>query len=253
MAAALDDGDGHPRIEQRGPVGWLFVDDGRGARRGLADAWRALDADPDVRVIVCTGAGRAFDGGAEPGPRPDPAATAWVPGPSKPLIVAVNGLCAGGGFRWVARADIVLAAADAEFCDPHVSVGQPVDVAAVALLRRVPAEAVLRMALLGRHERMSAERAYELGMVSEVVDPPSRLRARAQELGETVARNSPAAMAATKRALWGALEHGLSEACRLGARHLVSLWGHPDQDEGPRAFAERRDPVWAPPTASEEP
>jgi enoyl-CoA hydratase/carnithine racemase len=91
---------------------------------------------------------------------------------------------------------------------------------------------------------MGAARAYDLGMVSEVVDPPERLRERAQELGETIARNSPAAMAATKRALWGALEVGLTEACRRGAHELVSLWGHPDQTEGPAAFAERREPRW---------
>jgi enoyl-CoA hydratase/carnithine racemase len=53
-------------------------------------------------------------------------------------------------------------------------------------------------------------------------------------------------MAATKRALWHALEVGLSEACRAGANELVSLWGHPDQEEGPRAFVEKRDPVWQP-------
>ena len=51
-------------------------------------------------------------------------------------------------------------------------------------------------------------------------------------------------VAATKRALWGALEHGLTDACRLGAQELVSMWGHPDQDEGPRAFAEKREPNW---------
>jgi enoyl-CoA hydratase/carnithine racemase len=102
----------------------------------------------------------------------------------------------------------------------------------------------MRMAMVGRHERISAQRAYELGMISEIVDPPGRLREAAQELGEKIARNSPAAMAATKRALWGALELGLTDACRAGARELVSMWGHPDQEEGPRAFAERRDPDW---------
>nr|MCU0311741.1 enoyl-CoA hydratase-related protein [Acidimicrobiales bacterium] len=80
-----------------------------------------------------------------------------------------------------------------------------------------------------------------------VVDPPERLRERAQELAETIARNSPAAMAASKRALWRALELGLTDACRAGAQDLVSMWGHPDQTEGPAAFAEKRDPVWAEP------
>src|SRR5213076_67805 len=101
----------------------------------------------------------------------------------------------------------------------------------------------------GRYERMSAQRAYELGMISEIVDPPERLREAAQELAEKVARNSPAAMAATKRALWGALELGLTDACRAGAQELVGMWGHPDQQEGPRAFTERREARWTPPGA----
>src|SRR4051812_43934680 len=122
--------------------------------------------------------------------------------------------------------------------------GQVVAIEAIGLLRKMPAEAVMRMAFVGRYERMSAQRAYELGMISEIVDPPERLREVAQELGEKIARNSPSAMAATKRALWGALELGLTDACRAGADELVSMWGHPDQTEGPLAFAEKRDPDW---------
>jgi enoyl-CoA hydratase len=114
-------------------------------------------------------------------------------------------------------------------------------------------EAVMRMAFVGRHERMSAQRAYELGMVSEVVDPPERLRDAAQKLAEKIARNSPAAMAATKRALWGALELGLTDACKAGSRELVGMWGHPDQEEGPRAFAEKREPRWQPLTDEKRP
>ena len=116
---------------------------------------------------------------------------------------------------------------------------------AIGLVRKMPVEAVMRMALVGRHERMSAQRALELGMVSQVVDPPERLRDEAQALAEKIARNSPAAMAATKRALWGALEVGLTDACKAGAAELVSMWGHPDQTEGPLAFTEKRDPEWA--------
>jgi enoyl-CoA hydratase/carnithine racemase len=160
------------------------------------------------------------------------------------VVTAVNGICAGGGFHWIADADIVICASDSQFFDPHVSVGQVVSVEAIGLMRKMPVEAVMRMAFMGKYERMSAQRAYELGMVSEVVDPPEDLRERAQELGETIAKNSPAAMAATKRALAAALEHGLTEACKLGARELVSMWGHPDQEEGPRAFAEKREAKW---------
>jgi enoyl-CoA hydratase/carnithine racemase len=102
----------------------------------------------------------------------------------------------------------------------------------------------MRMALVGRYERMSAQRAYQLGMVGQLVEP-SQLRAEAQTLAEKIAKNSPAAMRATKRALWRALELGLTDACRAGAADLVSLWGHPDQKEGPLAFAEKREPKWA--------
>jgi enoyl-CoA hydratase len=108
------------------------------------------------------------------------------------------------------------------------------------------------MALVGRHERMNADRALGLGMISQIVDPPGDLRATAQELAEKIARNSPAAMAATKRALWGALEAGLTDACKAGAQELVSMWGHPDQEEGPRAFAEKRAPEWRPISPGED-
>jgi enoyl-CoA hydratase/carnithine racemase len=258
------------RVERHGPVGWLIFDrpDQLNAmdftmRDELAVAWRELDADPAVRVIVHTGNGRAFQTGVDVRQIASDGVgmeryrrsvedfdlhfTAWHQGVAKPVITAVNGICAGGGFHWVADADIVIAASDAEFFDPHVSVGQVVSLEAIGLIRKMPAEAVMRMAMVGRYERMPAARAYELGMVSQVVDPPERLREAAQELAETVARNSPAALAATKRALWGALEAGLTDACRSGAQDLVSLWGHPDQAEGPAAFAEGRPPRWQPP------
>jgi enoyl-CoA hydratase/carnithine racemase len=261
----------HLVVERQGPVGWLINDRpdqlnamNSAMRDEFARAWRELDDDPAVRVIVHTGNGRAFQTGADVSEVVgdgvgmeryrasledfDLHFTAWHQQVWKPVITAVNGMCAGGGFHWVADADIVIAAADAQFFDPHVSVGQVVALEAIALMRKMPAEAVMRMAFVGRYERMHAPRALQLGMISEIVDPPDRLRERAQELGETIARNSPAAMAATKKALWAALEHGLTDACKIGAQHLVSMWGHPDQEEGPRAFAEKRDPEWVPRT-----
>jgi enoyl-CoA hydratase len=172
--------------------------------------------------------------------------TAWHNGVDKPVIAAINGVCAGGGLHFVADADVVIAASDAAFVDPHVSVGQVTAYEAIGLLRKMPVEAVMRMALVGRHERISAERALQLGMISQIVDPPERLREEAQDLAEKIARNSPAAMRATKKALWDAFELGLTDACRAGSQQLVAMWGHPDQEEGPRAFAEKREPQWAP-------
>jgi enoyl-CoA hydratase/carnithine racemase len=168
----------------------------------------------------------------------------------KPVIAAVNGVCAGGGLHFVADADIVMASANATFVDSHVSVGQVVAFEGIALIRKSPMESIMRMALVGRHERLTAQRAYQLGLLSQVVDDPEQLQAQAQALGELIAKNSPAAMAATKRALWGAMEMGLTDACQAGAAELVSMWGHPDQTEGPAAFAERRDPVWVVPAPS---
>lgn len=254
-------------LERHGNVGWLLNNRperlnamSAHMRDEFADAWLELDRDPKVRVIVHTGEGRAFQTGVdveelatdgqgmeryrESVENWDLHFTAWHQHVDKPVITAVNGICAGGGFHWVADADIVIAASDAQFFDPHVSVGQVVAIEAIGLLRKMPFESVMRMALVGRYERMSAQRAYELGMISQIVDPPEKLREAAQELAEKVAKNSPAAMKATKRALWGALEHGLTDACRAGAQELVGVWGHPDQTEGPLAFAEKREPQW---------
>jgi len=260
-------------VERRGPVGWLVFDrpDAANAMDAtmlaeLETAWRELDADPDVRVIVNTGNGDAFQTGLDVRQLArDKAAlreqsrrtrdaelrlTAWHNRVWKPVIAAVNGVCAGGGLHFVADADIVIASPGATFLDPHVSVGQVSAFETIALAKRSPMEAITRMALIGRYERIDAARAHALGILSEVVEPPVTLRDRAQELGETIARNSPAAMAATKRALWGALELGLTDACRTGARELTGMWGHPDQEEGPRAFTERREARWAPPGAA---
>jgi enoyl-CoA hydratase len=259
-------------VGRDGPVGWLVFDRPTRANamnatmlEELEVAWSELAADPEVRVIVNTGNGDAFQTGLdvrqlardpdalrEQSRRTRAAAlrlTAWQNQVWKPVIAAVNGVCAGGGLHFVADADIVIAATGATFLDPHVSVGQVSAYETIALARTSPMEAILRMALVGRFERVDAERARTLGNLSEIV-PEDRLRSRAQEIGETIARNSPAAMAATKRVLWGALEHGLTDACRIGAQELIGMWGHPDQEEGPRAFATNRAARWLPPGAA---
>ena len=259
-------------VHREGPVGWLIFDrpDAANAMDAtmlaeLERAWLELDADPEVRVVVNTGNGAAFQTGLdvrqlarnrdalrEQSRRTRNATlklTAWHNQVWKPVIAAVNGVCAGGGLHFVSDADIVIAAPEATFLDPHVSIGQVSAFETIALAQTSPTEAIMRMALMGRYERIDAHRAYELGILSEVVATQDGLRPRAQALAETIARNSPAAMAATKRALWGALELGLTDACRAGAQELVGMWGHPDQTEGPAAFAEKREPVWAPPSA----
>ncbi len=257
------------RVERHGAVGWLVFDrpdvgNAMNARMfaELEDAWRELDRDPDVRVIVNTGNGPAFQTGLDVAQLStdkdalreqsrrtrdaDLRLTAWHNQVWKPVVAAVNGVCAGGGLHFVADADVVIAASDATFVDPHVSLGQVSAYETIGLARKSPMESIMRMALAGVRERLDAQRARQLGILSQVVEPPERLRDEAQALAEKIARNSPAAMRVTKQALWGALELGLTDACRTGARAIVSMWGHPDQEEGPLAFAEKRDPVWRP-------
>ncbi len=216
-------------VHRNGPVGWLIFDrpDQANAMNAtmlqeLERAWVELDQDPAVRVIVNTGNGRAFQTGLDvrqlardPGAlreqsrRTRDAAlrlTAWHNQVWKPVIAAVNGVCAGGGLHFVADADIVIAAPEATFLDPHVSIGQVSAYETIALVKKSPMEAITRLALVGRHERINATRARALGIVSEVVDSADSLHSRAQEIAETIAQHPPEQLAATKRALWGALE-----------------------------------------------
>ena len=255
-------------VRRDGHVGWLIFDRpdaGNAMNAGmiaeLERAWLELDADPEIRMVINTGNGPAFQTGMdvkqvatdrdamrEQSRRTRDAAlkmTAWHNQVWKPVIAAVNGVCAGGGLHFVADADIVIASSDATFLDPHVSIGQVSSYETIALARKAPMEAIMRMALVGRHERISAQRALELGILSEVVEP-DQLRTAAKDLADKIARNSPQALEHTKRALWGALELGLTDACKAGAAELVAMWGHPDQTEGPRAFAEKREPNWQP-------
>ena len=177
---------------------------------------------------------------------PSCASRAWHNQVSKPVIAAVNGTCAGGGLHFVADADIVIASSDATFLDPHVSVGQVTAYEAIGLMRKSPMEPICAWRLTGRHERMTRRRAYELGICREVVDPH---RAAARR-GAGPGRED---RAATRRRRWprpsercGAREMGLTDACRAGVEELIGMWGHPDQLEGPAAFAAKRPPAMGP-------
>jgi enoyl-CoA hydratase len=229
-------------VEREGPVGWLIFDRpevGNAMDAAmLADlprAWHDLDADPDVRVIVNTGNGSAFQTGLDvrqlAGDRDalreqsrrtknaDLRISAWQNRVGKPVIAAVNGVCAGGGLHFVADADIVIAAEGATFLDPHVSIGQVSAFELIALARRGAVEPVMRIGLVGRHERLDAARAYQLGLVSDVVPD---VRAAARQLAEQIARNPPETLRLVKQQLWRALEVGLTAARREAAlTHLL--------------------------------
>lgn len=220
----------------------------------LPHVWRALDDDPSVRVIIVTGAGdRAFCAGLDLKestaldtptiPSGSMRITARQNGVWKPVITAVNGVCAGGGLHFVADSDLVIAAQQATFVDTHTSIGYVTGGAAITLSRRLPLETALRLVLLGRDFRLDAIEAHRVGLVGEVV-PLADLPHRAAQRASSIARNSPQAISRSLQAIWGALEIGRSEAIaqaeQLAREHAV----HPDYTEGPRAFLERRPPRW---------
>ena len=223
--------------------------------------WSDVRDDPAVRVAVVTAAGEkhfctGFDVGSDEGgdetvfaDRPLADAVHWSPYQNrvwKPVLCAVNGLCVGGGLHFVVDADIVLASENAAFMDTHVNVGMVGALENIGLAKRLPLGAALRMTLLGRHYRMPARRAYELGLVDELVASPGDLSGAVDAMLEAILRNSPQAMLRSKQAVWGSLERGYTEALEHGWSLLRGHWKHPDFAEGSRAFAEKREPRWNP-------
>ncbi|MFC0529976.1 enoyl-CoA hydratase/isomerase family protein [Phytohabitans kaempferiae] len=222
---------------------------------GLEELWPRLRQRADVRCVVLTGNGRGFCSGADAGFLADDRAPrgagldgelSFVPGRilDVPVVVAVNGVCAGGGLHFVADADIVIAAEGATFLDPHVSVGQVSGIEPPSLVLRLPLPVISRMALMGRHERLTARRLYDLGLVTELVGEDS-LVDRAVEIAAVVASASPAAVRATRRS-WRRLSDALVEPpMREGWDEVQRHWAHPDADEGPAALRDKRPPRWS--------
>ncbi len=166
----------------------------------------------------------------------------------KPVICAVSGLCVGGGHHFVVDSDIVLASANAAFTDTHVNVGMVGALENIGLARRLPLGTARRMTLLGRHYRMSAERAFALGLVDDLYETPDALRIAAEEMARQLLDNSPQALSLSlsKQEVWGSMEYGYDEALTRGRELLKSHWSHPDFKEGPRSFTEKRPPKWNP-------
>lgn len=229
----------------------------------LRHAYAAAEADEDVWTIVVTGAGRAFCAGADVTEIPEDGrvvydepylstlaqweapqeATPPFRTMTKPILAAVNGLCCGAGLDLVTTGDIAIASERAEFFDPHVSIGLVSGREVVRLARVLPRNVALRMALTGRHERLGAQRAYELGMISEVVEH-DQLMTRAYEIAELVNRNAPLAVRGTRLAIRKGLDLPLHEAEILAEAFRERVLRTDDAKEGPQAFVEKRPPKW---------
>lgn len=190
--------------------------------------WETVKADDDVHVVVLRGAGdRAFCTGMDVKEGIDRHPNVWSqtdPGEQlspklnhvwKPLVCAVHGMAAGGAFYWLNEADIAICSQDATFFDPHVSYGLTAALEPIGLARRIPLGEALRIALLGLDERLSAERALQIGLVSEVL-PRERLWDRADDIARIIAAKPPAAIQGTVRAIWESLDSTRTQALRTG-------------------------------------
>lgn len=229
----------------------------------LRATWRELRADDQVRAIVLDAAGdRAFCTGVDrdwalAAEGPDASAGnvsvgevgtpfqfddpgAWL-GPKandlwKPVVAAVQGMACGGAFYLLGEVDVIVASDDATFFDPHVTYGMAAVFESVHLLQRLPLGEVLRMQLLGAHERVSAARAHQLGFVSEVV-PVDELAAAAAWVARTIASQPALAVQATLRTIWTANELSRAAALDVGVP-LVAAGNAPEAlAEGQRSFA----------------
>lgn len=253
------------RYEQRGAVGWVWLDRPEKYHAfdkvmcdELSALWRRLRTDDSVKAVVltatgdkafCTGIDRDFvpaDDGVDyeftaytyddPGKALGPKSNdLW-----KPVVCAINGMACGGAFYFLGEVDVLIAADHATFFDPHVTYGMPAVYEPLLMLHRgVPFGEILRISLLGNHERLSAARALEIGLVSEVC-PSDELEARAAWVADAIASAPAAAVQATLRTLWAGSELTRSQAIDLGNTFLNLGMSEESLAEGQKVFQGRR-------------
>jgi enoyl-CoA hydratase/carnithine racemase len=217
----------------------------------LGVAFETAEHDDGVRVVLLTGEGnQAFCAGMDlretpeerERPRRGPGlAVVQTRVYPKPLVVAVNGAAVGGGFELVMTADLVVAADHATFAVPEVKRGLVGAGCSTRLAARVPPAIAAQLTLTG--DPVSAARAWELGLVNEVV-PAAELLDRSLALADRVAANAPLALRVTKELLAREQrQHDAAEWAEI--RRLAGpVFASADAAEGRAAFAEKRTPVW---------
>jgi enoyl-CoA hydratase/carnithine racemase len=244
--------------EVRSGVAWLTINRpearnalNQAARDGLLAGVRRFNADDSAQVLVLTGAGdKAFCAG---GDLKEMAATQLkVPPPdfvmqfgrtievTKPTIAAVNGVAYAGGFLLAQNCDLVIAADTARFAISEVKVGRGAPWAA-PLPWLIPPRVAMQILLTG--DPIDAARAYQIGMVNEVV-PLAELAGAAQAMAERIAANAPLSVRAAKRTVRLIAELPLAEAYTEADRIWEPVYLSEDAQEGPAAFAARRPPEW---------
>ena len=238
-------------------------------QRELHTLWRALRRHDPVRCIVLTGAGeKAFCTGIDRmeqmGGEGDDTTDADVVGSGetpfmfndpgdnlgpkscdlwKPVIAAVNGMACGGAFYMLGEVEFIVAAEHASFFDPHVTYGMTASFEPIHMSAITPFTEIMRLSLLGNYERMSAQRAHQIGMVSEVV-PGADLLTRARELAAIIASQPKLAIEGTVRAIWSTRSMPQREAVRLGYAYVAMGTSQDSIAEGQQLFASGKRVDW---------
>jgi enoyl-CoA hydratase/carnithine racemase len=236
-------------------------------QRELHDLWRGLRRNDAVRVAVLTGAGdKAFCTGIDRTETMGNAPAAGEPvvgsastpfmfddpganiGPKscdlwKPVIAAVNGMACGGAFYMLGEVEFIIAAEHATFFDPHVTYGMTAAFEPMHMLQKMPFHEIMRLALLGNHERLSAKRAYEIGLVSEVV-AADKLREAAAWAADAIASAPPLAIQGTVRAIWAGRELTRTQALSLGYAFIGLGTNQESIRQGQAAFAAGKRVQW---------
>jgi E-phenylitaconyl-CoA hydratase len=221
-------------------------------RNDLNAAWIRFRDDEDAWVGIVTGAGRAFSAGADlRDRRPPQSGTFWeMPSANslesgleiwKPVIAAVNGYCLGFALTLVAACDFVIASERAEFGFPEVQIGVPTIQGAVRMPKRVGWQNAMELLLLG--DRVSAERAKEMGLVWKVT-PHDDLMAEARALADRLCKPAPLAIRATKEVAHRGQELSFVEAIRFGETMRRVAGATDDAKMGPEAYREKRPADW---------
>jgi enoyl-CoA hydratase/carnithine racemase len=238
-------------------VVWLVIDRpearnaiNRAVSDGLFAGFRRFEEDPGAAVLVLTGAGDAFCAGAD---LKEMAALGLTVPPrdmapnlgqnlqvTKPVIAAVNGPAFGGGFLLAQMCDLCVAGTSARFAITEARWGRGAPWAA-PLPWLVPPRVAMELLLTG--EPIDAQRAYEVGLVNRVVPDPE-LRSEAGRLARRIAGNAPLSVRAAKAMVHATAGRDLGEAVEEGWRLFEPVYLSEDAQEGPRAFVERRPPVW---------
>jgi enoyl-CoA hydratase/carnithine racemase len=223
----------------------------------MGKCFESFDDDGELRVAILTGMGeKSFSAGADlkslHGEQfPGGAAELWDKDRSyrlgqsiqvrKPVIAAVNGYCLAGGLELALACDLRIASTSASFGCPEVQRSILHGYGAMRLVQMIPFAVAMQMLLTG--ERISAQRAYEAGLISELV-APDELMPAAMRLANVIADNGPLSVKITKELGWRGLHEHPHEFMRFVAAALALVHGSEDAKEGPAAFAEKRKPVW---------